>query len=683
MKDYIIDKYRHMLHGADYNPDQWQDYPEILSEDMRLMKIANCNEMTLGIFSWSTLEAEEGVFNFSFLDKAIDDVYAAGGRVILATPSGARPVWLAEKYPDVLPVDSNGVKKHFGGRHNHCCNSSAYREKVKIINTKLAERYGKHPALIAWHISNEYNGTECHCPNCVKDFRTWLKNKYGSIERLNHEWWTAFWSHTYSSFEQIEPPGPLTDTVLHGRNLDWRRFLSDSTIDFMCDEIKPLKKITPDIPVTTNLMPFFPRIDYKKLAKHVDFISWDNYPFYNGSEKNDILIASEIALYSDLMRSLKHRPFLLMESAPGLVSWHPYNKIKRPGMHEMSSLQVVAHGSDSVQYFQWRKGRGGIEKFHGAVVDHVGSPNTRVFSDVKRLGERLIKLDEIVGTMPTTQTAIFFEWENMWALEDSRAFSNVDKKFMPTIKQIYHPLWKRGINTDIIGIEDDFSRYKLIIMPMTYMINSVLENKIRDFVSAGGTILCTYMTGMVNENDLCYLGGFPCGQLKEVFGIWNEEIDTLYPDEENIVIMNGETYKAVDYCEIIHAKGANVRAVYDSDFYKGMPAYTVNNYGKGKAYYVAFRDDGKFTDKIIEELLGVCGITSDFDGVLPYGVTAHGRTDGENRYVFVENYSHNAVTIETPSQWINVENGEIYSKNIKLDAVSTVVLKKVLNRFGV
>lgn len=678
MKDIIIKKFPHILHGGDYNPDQWKDYPEILKEDMRLMQKAHCNEMTVAIFSWCMLEPEEGKFDFSFLDRVMDDIYNAGGRVILATPSGARPVWLSEKYPEVLRVDNRGHRNNFGGRHNHCNTSPVYREKVAIINRKLAERYKDHPALIAWHISNEFgnaNIPECYCPLCVEAFRDWLKNKYGTIEKLNHEWWNAFWGHTYQSFEQIDPPGPLTDGTVHARNLDWKRFVTDQTIAFIDNEAAPLREITPDIPVTTNLMGFYHGLDYHKLSKHIDFISVDNYPEWRGDEASDINTAVFFALVNDLMRSLKKRPFLLMESTPSLVNWHRFNKLKRPGMNMLSSLQAIAHGSDSVQYFQWRKGRGGSEKFHGAVVDHAGHENTRVFREISQLGERLERLDEIVGTMPEAKVALLYDWDNRWAVENAQGFSNADKKMMPTIESFYRPLWSRGIDVDVIGCEDEFSAYGIIIAPMLYMIDDALCSKLCEYVKCGGRLVCTYMTGMVDRSDLCHLGGWPCGELKEVFGIINEEIDTLYPGEENSIITNdGETFSVVDYCELIYESTAEVKARYSSDFYEGLPAFTVNSYGEGKAYYIACRDKGDFTDRVISQILDECGISSVFDGALPYGVTAHSRCDGDKKYVFLENYSHSEARLVTEKVWKNVETGEEYSGSLTLSPLETLII---------
>ena len=674
MKEYINKKFPHITHGGDYNPDQWQNFPEILSKDMGLMRLANCNEMTLGVFAWSALEPEEGKFDFSFMDKAMDAIYQAGGRVVLATPSGARPAWLSQKYPEVLRVRDNYMRNHFGARQNHCYTSDIYRQKVIEIDKRIAERYKEHPALLAWHISNELGG-ECFCPKCQAAFRQWLKNKYHTLDKLNEVWWTSFWSHTYTDWEQIEPPSPMGELSIHGLTLDWKRFVTDQMTDFMKAEIAAVKDFTPDIPVTTNFMNFYPGLDYRVMAKHLDFISNDLYSRWRGEEKLDIVTAENAAMCHDLMRSLKNKPFMLMESTPSLVNWMEINKPKRPGIHELASMQAVAHGADAVQYFQWRKSRGCAEKFHGAVVDHVGHENTRVFKEVSGLGARLSKLDDIVGTVTKAKTALLYDWSNAWALESAWGFNRNNKKLMSTLQGFYSSLWQRAIDTDIISGEDNFERYSLIIAPMMYSISEELANKLEVFVRNGGILLATYMTGMVDENDLCYLGGFPCGKLKDVFGIWNEEIDSLYPDECNTVLLKDETVvSAVDYCEIIHSNTAEVLAIYGSDYYKDMPAATVNKYGDGKAYYIAFRDRGDFTDRMIAKLLAEAKISSGFDGELPFGVTAHTRTDGERIFVFLQNFSYSEHILKTEKIWHNYESGEILSESFSISPLETLIL---------
>jgi len=675
-KTYLFPNFPHMLHGGDYNPDQWVNYPGVREEDMRLFRLANCNEMSLGIFAWAALEPEEGKFDFSFMDKAMDDIYAAGGRVLLATPSGARPHWLSHKYPEVQRWTEDFVQRRPGRRHNHCYTSPIYREKVQIINRKLAERYKDHPALIGWHISNEYNG-RCYCPNCQKAFREFLREKYGTLDKLNDQWWNAFWSHTYTDWDQIEPPSMLGEFYTHGLTVDWKRFCSHQTIDFMKMEIAAVKEFTPHIPVTTNMMGFHEDPDYQEMARELDFTSIDVYPSWRGNTEADVPMAKKYALQFDLTRSLLHKPFLLMECTPSLVNWQPICKLKRPGAQMLASMQVIAHGADSVQYFQFRKSRGAMEKFHGAVVDHVGHEHTRAFREISEVGKRLQGMDALVGTNVDARVAMVFDWGNRWMLNNAQGFQLNDKKVMPTFEQFYSPLWDRGINTDVIGYDDDFSRYKVLIMPMPYAVSEAVGQKLRAFVEKGGILLSTYTTAMVNENDQCYLGGLPGAGLRPVFGIWNEEIDTLYPEEKNAVrCADGTLVDAVDYCELIHTEGARVLATYDSDFYAGMPAATVNGYGKGFAYYVAFRDTGDFTDRLVAQVLEKAGITSEFDGKLPYGVTAHSRADTGKTYVFLQNYTYEPQSVQTGITWTDVETGETVSGTMQLQPLQTRILVK-------
>lgn len=660
------DDFRKLLHGGDYNPEQWIEDKSIWDEDMRLMKLAHCNEMTVGVFSWSALEPKEGEYDFSFLDEILDKVYSNGGRVILATPSGARPHWLADKYPEVLRVDGNGVRQHFSARHNHCFTSPVYRQKVQAINAELAKRYGKHPAVLAWHISNEYGG-ECYCPLCQQAFRKFLEDKYKTIDNLNKAYWSSFWSHTYDRFDQIEAPSPITERSIHGLNIDWFRFITAQTVDFMKCEVEPIKAICPDAKVTTNMMFEHYGYDYYKFRDVIDFAAWDSYPLWHSG--NQELTAQTTAFWHDLYRSLKDKPFLLMESTPSLVNWHEYNKLKRPGLDNLSSLQAVAHGSDSVQYFQWRKSRGSVEKFHGAVVDHEGTENTRVFRSVAKTGEILEKIEELAGTGVEAEVAIIYDWENMWALDNSQGFAQKNKKYYQTCYSYHRYFWKRGMNCDIIDRNADLSKYKLVIAPMLYMVDEQTIESLESYVKGGGTLYATYALGMVNDTDLCYLGGFPAGKLKDVFGIWNEEIDTLYPDQTGGVSCNGKQYTAYDYCEIIHARGAKVLATYSQDFYEGEPAATVNEYGLGKAYYQAFRDGDDFKSVILNSIVGELklkrGIPSGEDG-LPFAVSAHTRTDGENVYLFVENYSENTVE--------NIALGGVYEDMLNGGQAESVTL---------
>lgn len=683
----ISDKLPVLMHGADYNPDQWLHDPQVFAEDIRLMKLANCNVMAVGIFSWATLEPEEGIYHFEWLDGVLDSFAANGIYAWLATPSGARPTWMSEKYPEVLRVEKNRVRNLHGMRHNHCFSSPVYREKVAQINSKLAERYSHHPAIVGWHVSNEYGG-ECHCDYCQEAFRSWLKRKYGSLDALNRAWWTAFWSHTYTSWTQVESPAPHGETMVHGQNLDWRRFVSDQTIDFCKHEMLPLREVNPDLPCTVNMMDLYEGLDYREFAKVVDVISWDAYPTWHDAT-SDAKTASWFAFNHDLFRSLKQKPFMLMESTPSLTNWQPVSKLKRPGMHKLSSLQAVAHGSDTVQYFQWRKSRGSSEKFHGAVVDHAGHEHTRVFRDVASLGESLSRLEAVVGTSVPAEAAIIFDWDNRWAIKDAQGPRNQGIHYEETVMQHYHALWEMGVPTDIIGSFDDFDSYKLIVVPMAYLLRAETGDKLEQFVRDGGTLLATYWTGVVDENDLCHLGGFP-GPLRKTVGVWAEEIDGLHDHDRNAVIMaEGNplnltgVFEIHELCERIHVEGAEVIGVYQQDFYAGEPVLTVNELGKGKAYYLAARvSDSAFYEELYGQLVQEAGVRRALDAELPPGVTAGLRSDGEHEYIFVQNFSGQSALVELPgTEYEDAESGQtLTSSSIQLSANGICVLKRKVSR---
>jgi len=672
-----------MLHGADYNPDQWLKYPEVLEEDIRLMKLAHCNVMSVGIFAWAAIEPEEGVFTFEWLDALLDRFADNGIYAFLATPSGARPAWMSEKYPEVLRIEASGIRNLHGARHNHCFSSPVYREKVKLMNTKLAERYSQHPAVIGWHISNEYGG-ECHCSYCQDAFRGWLQNKYGTLDKLNDAWWTTFWSHTYTSWSQVESPTPRGENAVHGMNVDWRRFVTDQTVDFCRKEIEPIRDAGSDLPVTANFMLDFEPLNYWKFVDILDVISWDAYPMWHDNSLDDSETAAWFAFNHDVFRSLKGgKPFMLMESTPSMTNWQPISKLKRPGMHMLSSLQAVAHGSDTVQYFQWRKSRGSSEKLHGAVVDHVGHEHTRVFRDVAELGEALEKLTDVVGTSVKAEVALINDWENRWAVKDSQGPRNGGLHYEETLKRHYRPLWDLGVPVDIIDSECDISSYKIVIAPMLYMVRPGVGEAIERFVENGGTFIATYWTGIVDENDRCFLTGFP-GPLRKTLGIWSEEIDSLHDHDSNRIIMEennslglqGE-YEARELCDLIHLEGAEALAVYGEDFYAGRPALTVNKLGKGKAYYVASRNEASFINSFIAGIVKEAGVARVMDTELPGGVTAQLRTDGENDYVFIMNFNGSEQKVQMDERsYSDLLTGEVMTEELTLASYGIRILKR-------
>lgn len=650
-----------IMHGGDYNPEQWLDRPDILEEDIRLMKKAGMNCATLGVFSWSVYEPREGEFHFKWLTDIMDKLYANGIYTILATPSGARPAWLDMKYPEAMRVDSRGMRAHHGVRHNHCMSSPIFREKVRTIDTELIKAASAHPGLIMWHISNEFGG-ECYCPLCVKRFQSYLADKFDNdIEKLNSAWWTTFWSHRYNSFDQIEPPFEGGEYSIMGLNLEWKRFTTWNTTDFMKSEIALLKTATPQIPVTTNFMQMYEGLDYRVMARELDVISWDSYPFLHNDYESLADTMTENSFEHAIMRSMKKdSPFMLMESAPGLVNWHNYNKLKRPGIHRLFSMQAVACGSDTVQYFQWRKGRGSYEQYHGAVIDHLGRSDTRIFKDVAELGALLGSLGELCGSVIKSRAAVIFDWNCWWAVNNMMGLAQSTKKYPETVFRAYRALLALGIDVDVISPDDDFTGYSLIVAPMLYMIDEKNARRLADFVQSGNTLAATYLTGYVDDNTLCYLGGFPGSVLKEVFGIVAEEIDTLYPSDCNhINIAGGAVVR--DYAEILRtdltdSAGLEILGRYTDDFYAGTPAVTLNKYGRGRACYIGARIDDASFGRIMELLLTEAGISYNR---LPDGIEYHEREYEGTRFAFYLNYNESAVTVNGVNGHDLISNEEI------------------------
>ena len=633
-----------ILHGSDYNPDQWLDRPDILEKDIELMKKAKMTSMSLGIFSWSAYEPTEGEFHMDWLKDIMDKLYENGIYTILATPSGARPAWLDEKYPECMRVGADDHRAHHGVRHNHCMSSPKFREKTGIIINKIIDTVGKHPGLAMWHLSNEFGG-ECFCPLCKKKFQDYLANKFDNdINKLNKAWWTGFWSHTYNDFSQIEPPYLNGEFSVMGLNLEWKRFTTWNTTDYMKSEIDIIRKRTPNIPITTNFMQLFPGLDYRVMAKELDVISWDSYPIFHNNYETMADTMAHNSFDHAVMRSLKkNQPFMLMECAPGLVNWHEYNKLKRPGVHKLFSAQAVACGSDTVQYFQWRKSRGSFEHYHGAVVDHLGTDDTRIFKEVAEVGAMLDSLSNVKGTIVKPKAALIFDWDNMWAIDNMRGLSDKTKNYAKTCIQIYHEFLKLGIDMNVVASDDNLDDYNVVIAPMLYMLRPGASDNLKAFVKRGGQLMATYLTGYVDDNTLCYLGGFPGDGLSELFGVISEEIDTYYDSDENSATFT-DGHKAIihDYAEILRVSDTDILAKYDKDFYAGTPAITCKNFGKGKAYYVGARIDMDSMSGLFKTMLKETNTTYL---TLPAGIEYHKREDESGKAIeFYLNVTENEIT---------------------------------------
>ena len=667
-----------LLHGADYNPEQWLKVEGVFEKDIEYMKKAGFNCVTLGVFSWSMLEPDDGVYDFSWMDKVINTLYKNGIYTILATPTGARPVWLTHKYPEVSRVEKNRVKNLHGGRHNHCYTSPVYRRKTKEINTRLAERYANNPAVIMWHISNELSG-QCYCDKCQSAFREWLKKKYNNdLDALNDAWYTIFWSQKYSDWEQIEAPADNGMSVLHGLNLDWNRFCTEQTLDFYREEVKAVKSVNPDIPCTINMMAMFTELDYTKFLDDVDVISWDSYPCWHTGD--DYWNAMSTAFNHDLMRSYKNQPFMMMENTPSTANWCGVSRLRHPNLLELTSMQALAHGSNTVQYFQWRQSNGSCEKWHGAVISHRGKDDTIVFKNVVKVGKDLKKLnDDLYNADISPKVAIIFDTENKWAIDDGKGPRNIGMKYNEACLCHYAPFWEAGIPCDVIDSTASFDKYDLLIAPMLYMLKDGVADRLKSFVNNGGTLVGTYFTGLVNETDLCFNGDLPGQGLSEVFGLWQEDFDALYDHQENQIAVDEQkagfkgTFKTSVMCDLVHPTTANVLGTFAKDWYAGWPALLENKYGKGSAFYIASFADIIFLKEFYSVICKRIGIERNLDVELPKNVTVGKRGD---IYFFQNFNSHEeTVNLSNKMQFTNALTGEKIKDRVVIPSYGVIVAK--------
>lgn len=667
-------RFPQILYGGDYNPEQWLDRPDILEKDIELFKKANINCVTLGVFSWSSLEPQKDVFTFDWLENVINNLYENGIRTILATPSGSRPQWLAREYPEVLRTGENGQRNFYGHRHNHCYTSPAYRERVKIIDTKLAERFASNPAVILWHISNEFGG-DCHCELCQEAFREYLKKRYGSLEELNKKWWAHFWSHTYTDWSQIHSPGYRGGNLTNGLFLDWRRFVTERTTDFMKWEIAAVKAVNPEIPVTANLMGIYCNfLDYFKLGKELDVVSWDSYPEWHAQGGNRDIARNE-SLSHDMMRSVKQRSFLLMECTVSTTNWRPISKLKKPGMHRLSVLNAIAHGADSSLCFQMRQGRGSSEKFHSGIISHIGTENTRVFQEVASLGAELDTVsDKIYSSDYPAETAIIYDAENDWALNFSQGPRNAGMDYFGAIQTCYDYFWQNGINTDIISCDYSFEKYKLVVAPMLYMFRSGIAEKLREFVRSGGTLITTCFGGVVDENDLCLLGEATEEKLSDVLGLWVEEIDALYDGEYNSAEYNGKRYELKNLCEIIRPTTCKTVSVYEKDFYKGSPVITENVFGAGKAYHIGSCAGTDFYNDFFGRIAGGLKLEMAMNIDVPQNVSLSYRVKDNVKYIFVQNFGDTYAEIPLDKEYYVLSEGQKVADKLTLKEYDCAVL---------
>ena len=643
--------------GGDYNPEQWP--PEVWKDDYRLFDTARIDTVTVGVFTWALTQPAADVHDFSTLDRIVAEAEEQGRRIVLATGTGAHPAWLARAHPEVTRTDFEGRRHRYGQRHNSCPNSPVFRRLSAEVAGRIAERYAGRPPVIAWHVGNEYGGA-CYCERCAAGFRVWLRARYRTLDALNSAWCTAFWSHTFSDWEEIEPPSALTEhwrgpdhTAFQGITLDYLRFMSDAMLANFRDEKAAIRRHSPDTPVTTNFMGMYRPIDYHRWAPHLDFASWDNYPPEDAGP-------AWAALSHDLMRGLKDGlPFWVMEQAPTTTACRDVNPVKRPGVMRLWSWQAVAHGADAVLYFQMRASRGASEKYFGAVINHAGRDDTRVFREVASLGEELERFGDVaLGARTPARVALLFDWDSWWTLEISDGPSRL-VRYQQVVLAYYRALWEAGVDVDVVAVTADLSGYDVVVAPALHMLKGDLPQRLEDVARRGGSVLATYLSGRVDESDNAFLSDVP-GPLGPLMGIRIDEWDARGADVVNPVRLQagGEVLEAGARLvfELVVPQGAETLGAYGADFYAGTPAVTRNSFGAGHGWYVATGLDQPGVDWVVRQVLAAHGIAGRVPELPCVESAVRVAPDG-TRLLFLLNHGDDAVEFAAPAAGVDLLTG--------------------------
>lgn len=667
-----------VLYGGDYNPEQWPR--DVWEADHAAFDLAGIDTVTLGVFDWALISSAEDTYDFTALDEIVARVTASGRRFVMATATGALPPWLAHQHPEVNRTDFEGRRHVYGQRHNACPSSAVFRTLSARLAGKIAERYAGTPGLVAWHIGNEYGGA-CYCASCAAAFRSWLQERYRTLDRLNTAWNADFWSHTFTDWAEIVPPNALSEhwrgqnhTAFQGITLDYLRFMSEAMLQNFKDEKAAIRQHDRLTPATTNFMGMYRPLDYHRWAKHLDFASWDNYPPTDRSE-------ARMAFTHDLMRGLKDGdPFWVMEQTPTITASRDINPVKRPGVLRLWSWQSVAHGADAVLYFQMRQARGACEKYHGAVLDHSGRTDTRAFREVSELGAEFALVgDAFLGARTPARAALLFDWDSWWAAEITDGLNRTVT--YPDVVLTYHrALWEAGVQLDVVPVDAALDGYDVVIAPLLHVIKGDIAQRLQGVTERGGSVVASFLSGRVDQDTNAFLADVP-GPLAPLFGVRVEETDSLPADIVNRIVLAGagmdHSVDSHSVFEILVAEEADVIGTYGDDFYAGRAAVTRKSTpGGGSAWYVGTLLDRAGTASVLNAVLAEHGLMGPYanEPELEFAV----RVRGNIRTAFLLNHSDRSVTVPVHACGMDLLTGSAYAAGspVTLGPKDVVVLRE-------
>lgn len=662
--------------GADYYPEHWDK--SRWSTDAEMMVKANVKLIRVGEFAWSLYEPEEGKYDFTWMDEALNFFGSYGIKVVLCTPSPTPPKWMTDKYPEIFQDDIHGNPKIFGTRRHYCYNSDLYRQKTRALVEKIAERYAKHPAVEAWQIDNELgwaNTTRCYCKKCEAKFKHWLEEKYSTVENLNKTYGTVFWSQIYNGFEQLIIPkaGACYDTChdTQGQNpgllLDFYRFSSQSVIDFMKESVDIIKKYS-DKPITTNMLDAAINsgtgIDYFKMSEELDFVSWDNYIEFQWGIAQSATVSRDHAL----LRSYKKKPFWVMEQQSGPCGWSKLGPAPTPGKLRLWTYQAVANGADTVVYFRWRACPFGTEEYWHGILNHDGKPNRR-YEEISRVGQEMEKLSRFFGPLqPKARVAIIKSFDSEWSHSIHRHVENF--QYDKLLLDFYKPFYEMGIVVDFVAPGEDLSSYALVIAPALLMVTDEEKTNLESYAKGGGNLLLSFRSGIKDMYNNMLMKSVP-GIFADLAGVEVYDYDPQFGKETGVSGVFGEG-RANLWCDIITPLTAKSLGVYTADYYAGKPCLTVNTCGNGSVYYLGCDLDEGAIGNLMKYMAARAGIPVSLYSIK--GLETVEATDGKEKVLFLLNHNAYPMVVSLDKEYTEMITDKKAGEPITIEPYGVAVL---------
>jgi beta-galactosidase len=519
--------------GVCYYPEHW---PEAYwPDDARRMVEIGITRVRIGEFCWSRIEPEPGRYDWVWLDRAVAVLHDAGLQITMGTPTATPPKWLVDQMPDMIALDEQGRPRGFGSRRHYCFSHKGYAKECDRIVAAMAERYGLHPAIVAWQTDNEYG---CHdtavsfSGAARAAFRDWLAAKYQNVAALNAAWGNVFWSMEYRSFAEIDLPNLTVTEANPAHWLDFRRFSSDQVVTFNRRQVDILRHASPGRDLIHNYMGFFTQFDHHAVAADLDVASWDSYPlgfleqfWFSDDEKRRYARQGHpdiAAFHHDLYRGLHpNGRWSVMEQQPGPVNWARHNPAPLPGMVRLWTLEAMAHGAEMVSYFRWRQVPFAQEQMHAGLL----LPDSKDDVAVAEVTQASADIAALVGDMgePVKQVALIFDYQSDWVTDiqpQGQGFRALRQAF-----DYYSALRRLGLNVDIIPPGRGLDSYAMVVIPCLPIVPDGFADQLSAF---NGQVLIGPRSGSKTV-DFAIPATLAPGPLQPLVAVKATRVESLRP----------------------------------------------------------------------------------------------------------------------------------------------------------